>query len=104
MMPTGSQKSRLLKDYPDAKLLNRERKVINRAEKERVRKGTKHMKTVTASAGENILSGKLDKILCGDSAEMLRDFPDNCVDIIVTSPPYNFGLDYSDDARKDAVC
>ncbi|MCK4244731.1 MAG: hypothetical protein KAX20_03805, partial [Candidatus Omnitrophica bacterium] len=49
------------------------------------------------------LAGKLDKIFCGDSEELLRGFPDNCVDIIVTSPPYNFGLDYSADGTKDAV-
>jgi DNA modification methylase len=31
----------------------------------------------------------------------LRKLPDNCVDLIFTSPPYNFGLDYesNDDAH-----
>lgn len=29
----------------------------------------------------------LDKIICGDSLLILKSLPDNCVDIIVTSPP-----------------
>ena len=33
-------------------------------------------------------------IICGDSLEILKDFPDACVDMIVTSPPYNFGIEY----------
>jgi len=27
-------------------------------------------------------------IICGDNQEILRTFPDNCVDLIITSPPY----------------
>ncbi len=38
----------------------------------------------------------LDRVICGDSIEVLSRLPDNCVDLIFTSPPYNFGLDYSD--------
>jgi DNA modification methylase len=36
----------------------------------------------------------INKIICGDSEDILKELPDNCVDIIVTSPPYNFGLGY----------
>lgn len=38
----------------------------------------------------------MDRIVCGDSEEVLRNFPDNSVDLVFTSPPYNFGLEYSD--------
>ncbi len=38
----------------------------------------------------------LDAIVCESSLECLRKLPDNCIDLVVTSPPYNFGLDYSD--------
>lgn len=31
----------------------------------------------------------LDQIICGDSVTVLRDLPDGCVDLVVTSPPYN---------------
>jgi len=27
-------------------------------------------------------------IICGDNQEVLRKFPDNCIDLIITSPPY----------------
>jgi len=30
----------------------------------------------------------LNKIICGDCEEVLKEFPDNCIDLIVTSPPY----------------
>ncbi len=35
-----------------------------------------------------------NKIICADSLELLKKLPDNCIDIIFTSPPYNFGKDY----------
>ncbi len=31
----------------------------------------------------------LDKIICGDSLEVMRKMPDRCLDLVVTSPPYN---------------
>ena len=38
----------------------------------------------------------LDQIVLGDSEVWLKQLPDNCVDLIFTSPPYNFGLDYGE--------
>lgn len=29
-----------------------------------------------------------NSIICGDCEEVLKDFPDNCIDLIFTSPPY----------------
>jgi DNA modification methylase len=37
-----------------------------------------------------------DKIICGDSLEILKQLPNNCIDLTFTSPPYNFGKDYSE--------
>ena len=31
----------------------------------------------------------IDQIICGDILETIRTFPDKCVDLVVTSPPYN---------------
>jgi site-specific DNA-methyltransferase (adenine-specific) len=31
----------------------------------------------------------LNKIICGDCLEVMKDWPDGCVDLVVTSPPYN---------------
>lgn len=36
----------------------------------------------------------INTIICGDSETILKTLPDNCVDLIITSPPYNFGLQY----------
>ena len=31
----------------------------------------------------------LNKIICGDSLTVMKQMPDNCLDLVVTSPPYN---------------
>lgn len=31
----------------------------------------------------------LNKIICGDNVEVMRQMPDNCIDLTVTSPPYD---------------
>ena len=30
-----------------------------------------------------------NKIICGDTLQVMRQMPDNCIDLVVTSPPYN---------------
>ncbi|MEM3845360.1 MAG: DNA methyltransferase, partial [Candidatus Parvarchaeota archaeon] len=35
-----------------------------------------------------------NKIICADSEKLLKELPDNCIDLIFTSPPYNAGLNY----------
>src|SRR3989344_3786892 len=89
--------------YPDVKFLNRERKVKNREAKERARGGTKFQKEVFAVAQANGIEKFTDKIICGDSEEVLRKIPTGSIDIIITSPPYNFGLEYKNDDKNDAV-
>ncbi len=39
----------------------------------------------------------LDKVILGDAREVLRELPDNCIHLMVTSPPYNVGKDYDED-------
>lgn len=34
------------------------------------------------------LHTKLNKIITGDCLNILKNFPDNCIDLIITSPPY----------------
>lgn len=89
--------------YPDAKLLNRERKVKNREAKERARGGTKFQKDTIVVAQAKGIEKFVDKIICGDSEEILRKIPTGSIDIIITSPPYNFGLEYKDDEKNDAM-
>jgi len=31
----------------------------------------------------------LDSIICGDNCEVMRQWPDECIDLVVTSPPYD---------------
>ena len=38
----------------------------------------------------------LDKVFCQDSRNM-KNIPDSCIDLMVTSPPYNVGKDYDED-------
>lgn len=35
-----------------------------------------------------------DKIINANSLDVLKQLPDNCVDLVFTSPPYNFGMGY----------
>ncbi len=35
-----------------------------------------------------MLRVKLNHIYCGDCEKVLADFPSECIDLIVTSPPY----------------
>lgn len=43
----------------------------------------------------------INKIICGDSREILKEIPDNSVDIVLTSPPYNFDMDYHNHNDKE---
>ncbi|GGM68480.1 hypothetical protein GCM10007108_03230 [Thermogymnomonas acidicola] len=76
---------------------DRERKVVNRKEKARRRHIHYYAEGSSFSRKSNELPPEyMDRIVCGDSEEVLRNFPDNSVDLVFTSPPYNFGLEYSD--------
>jgi DNA modification methylase len=90
-------KSRYFRPYPGGPLLEKERKIVGRETKEKKRGGTKYLKHVVGySAQYEAVAHLLDKIYCGDAEEILRTFPASFVDIIVTSPPYNFGQEYED--------
>lgn len=81
--------------------LNRERKVKNRKQKEAARGKHYYANANGFSKKSNPLPEEFtNKIICGDSQVVLKQLPDNCIDLIFTSPPYNFGLDYeqTDDA------
>lgn len=78
-----------------------ERKVKNRKGKEKKRSRYYYAQENSFSKLENELPAKfINQIICGDSLEVLRAFPDNSIDLVFTSPPYNFGLEY--DSQNDA--
>jgi len=75
---------------------NNERKVKNRKEKQAKRTKDYNNGNANFKRENNDLPKKfVNKIICGDSLKVLKEFPDNSIDLIFTSPPYNFGLDYS---------
>jgi len=37
----------------------------------------------------------VNKIICRDNVELLKTFPDECIDMVVTSPPYDALRDYN---------
>lgn len=39
----------------------------------------------------------LDKIILGDACDVLKKLPDNCIHLMITSPPYNVGKEYDKD-------
>lgn len=78
-----------------------ERKVKNRKQKEQNRQQFFYTLNNNFSKINNAIPEKyINKIICEDSKKLLQKLPDNCIDIIFTSPPYNFGLEY--DANDDA--
>lgn len=82
---------------------NKERKVKDRKKKEEKRGQFYYTKNNDFKIeNKKIPDGFLNKIITGDSELILKKMPSNCIDLIFTSPPYNFGLEYSntDDDNK----
>ncbi len=79
---------------------NKERKVKNRGQKEKKRGQYYYTRdNGFANTVVNAVPDKyLNRIICGDSETILKELPKNSVDLIFTSPPYNFGLDYEKNA------
>jgi len=81
---------------------NVERKVKNRKGKEKNRSQYYYAQENDFSETNNVLPAEFtNQIICGDSLSVLKSFSDNSIDLIFTSPPYNFGLEYNsqDDAH-----
>ncbi|MBN1575981.1 MAG: site-specific DNA-methyltransferase [Chitinispirillaceae bacterium] len=80
---------------------NKERKVKDRKSKELNRNQYYYTNGNDFSEKNTELPPEFEnKIICGDSLEVLKQLPDNCIDLTFTSPPYNFGLAY--EANADA--
>ncbi len=79
---------------------NKERKVKNRGQKEEKRGQYYYARDngFTNTVVNTVPDKYLNRIICGDSETILRELPENSIDLIFTSPPYNFGLDYEKNA------
>jgi DNA modification methylase len=74
---------------------NKERKVKDREKKEVKRSQYFYALGNTFSKEINKLPHEfVNRIIVGDSEKVLKNIPNNCIDLVFTSPPYNFGLDY----------
>ena len=74
---------------------NDERKTVGRRAKEKRRGKHYYANDHEFDRANNSLPDHFtDRIVCGDSEDVLKQLPDNCIDLVFTSPPYNFGLDY----------
>ena len=43
----------------------------------------------------------MNQIICNDALSALKDIDDNSVDVVLTSPPYNFDMEYDEHNDKD---
>ena len=76
-------------------------KVRNKEGKARIRKGSKDANRILPSDESPALLPLTNKVICGDARTVLATIPDSCIDLIVTSPPYNFGHSYAQDPHDD---
>jgi len=45
----------------------------------------------------------INQIICGDCLEVMKDWPDNCVDLVLTDPPYGIGMHRQIGKKKGEV-
>lgn len=79
----------------------RNNKIENKPLKEKLRGGTKMAKMVFNNQSSPKLNKYINKIITGDAEKTLKLLPSNSIDIIITSPPYNFGHNYANDVTQD---
>ena len=79
----------------------RQEKVRDKAGKARVRNGSRDAKASLHTTGTPEVEPYLDRIICGDAAEILAEIPSESIDLVITSPPYNFGHAYAQDPHDD---
>lgn len=76
------------------KSFNKEKKVKNKKENSKKRLAYEYYKKEFENIDNEINKTFINKIHCADSLDIIKKFPDNCIDIVLTSPPYNFGINY----------
>ena len=54
--------------------------------------------------GKISVDGCLDKIIHGDCLEVMCALPDKCVDVVITSPPYNLLNSGGNGLKKNTNC
>jgi DNA modification methylase len=76
-------------------------KIYNKQGKANIRKGSKGAKTAVISSEPHEILPFVNCIICADALRALSRLPDRSIDLIITSPPYNFGHAYAQDPHDD---
>jgi DNA modification methylase len=84
-----------------APLNGRTDKVQDKPGKAKIRRGTGSRKDRIVSPEPPEIAKYVNRIICGDALRAICSMPDQCIDIVITSPPYNFGHTYAQDERDD---
>ena len=45
------------------------------------------VKPISKNSPKKKITPFLNKIICGDAIEVMQQLPDECIDLVVTSPP-----------------
>ena len=76
-------------------------KVKDKVGKARIRQGSRDAQQSISTVESSEILRFVNSIICGDAQRVLHHIPDNCIDLIITSPPYNFGHSYAQDPHDD---
>ncbi len=76
------------------KSFNKDKRVKNKKENTKKRLAYEYYKKEFSKTNNELNKKFINKIHCADSLDIIKKFPDNCIDIVLTSPPYNFGINY----------
>jgi len=79
----------------------RTEKVRNKEGKARIRRGSQDAQQDLHTEESSDILPFVNRIICGDAKEILSHIPDRSIDLIITSPPYNFGHSYAQDSHDD---
>jgi len=79
----------------------RPEKVRDKKGKSIVRKGSKGAKNSVQSSEPREILPFVNRIICDDALKAMTRIPDQSLDLIITSPPYNFGHEYAQDSNND---
>ena len=79
----------------------RAQKISDKKGKANLRGGTKHANKRLSVQESDRIHEFINHIICGDAQTTLSRIPDESIDLIITSPPYNFGHAYAGDPHDD---
>ena len=79
----------------------KQEKVKDKVGKAKIRKGSKDAKTAHKSRENPAIEPFVNRIFCGDALSVLSGLPSESIDLVLTSPPYNFGHAYAHDPHDD---